>query len=204
MFDRPLKIAVLASGRGSNLQAIIESIEAGKLNVSIAVVISDNEDAFALKRASEKNTPGIFLDPAKATNRREYDLLLAEQVKEQEVDLVVLAGWMRLLGQGFLDEFPDRVINIHPSLLPAFSGLDAQKQAFDYGVKYTGCTVHFVDVGMDTGPIIAQEVVPINQNDTLDSLTKKILNEEHVLYSKVIQMFSEKRISKDGRKVVIV
>jgi len=200
---RPLKIAVLASGWGSNLQAIIDFIEAGKLKAYIVMVVSDNKDAFALKRASAKKIPHIFLDPAKVASRQEYDLLLAKKIEQQGADLVVLAGWMRLLGQGFLDKFPDKVINIHPSLLPAFPGLNAQEQAFEYGVKYTGCTVHFVDVGMDTGPIIAQEIVSIEQDDTLDSLIKKILNEEHLLYSKVIQMFSEKRISKDGRKVSI-
>ena len=203
MLFKPLKIAVLASGRGSNLQAIIDFIEAGKLNASIVIVVSDNKDAFALKRASAKKIPHIFLDSAKVTSRQEYDLLLAEKIKQQGADLVVLAGWMRLLGQGFLDKFPDQVINIHPSLLPAFPGLNAQGQAFEYGVKYTGCTVHFVDVGMDTGPIIAQAIVPIEPDDTLDTLTEKILNEEHLLYPKVIQMFSEKRISKDGRKVII-
>jgi len=200
---KPLRIAVLASGRGSNLQAIIDFIEAGKLNASIAVVISDKEDAFALKRASEKNILHTFLDPANVTNRQEYDLLLAEEIKKQDVDLVVLAGWMRLLGQEFLEAFSDQVINVHPSLLPAFPGLNAQKQAFEYGVKYTGCTVHFVDAGMGTGRIIAQEIVSVDQDDTLDTLTKKILKEEHLLYPAVIQMFSEKIIFKAGRKVKI-
>ena len=201
--SEPLKIAVLASGQGSNLQAIIDSIEANRLNAIIVLVISDNENAFALKRASAKKIPYIFLDPAKAANRREYDLLLAEKIKEQEAELIVLAGWMRLLGQGFLDKFPERVINIHPSLLPAFAGLNAQKQAFEYGVKVTGCTVHFVDAGMDTGPIIAQQVVTVTPDETLDSLTKKILAEEHSIYPMVIQMFSENKISKDGRSVKI-
>lgn len=201
--SRPLRIAVLASGRGSNLQAIIDSINTGRLNATIVVVISDNEDAFALKRAAANKIPNIFLDPAKALNCQEYDLLLAKKIKHQEADLVVLAGWMRLLGKGFLDQFPDKVINIHPSLLPAFPGLNAQKQAFEYGVKYTGCTVHFVDSGMDTGPIIAQQVVPIGPDDTLESLTNRILIEEHLLYPRVIQFFSEKRIFRDGRKVRI-
>jgi len=201
---RPLRIAVLASGWGSNLQALIDSIETDKLNASIAVVISDNKTAFALKRASAKKIPNILLDPTKVSSRQEYDLLLAEKIKKQGVDLVVLAGWMRLLGQGFLDKFPDKVINIHPSLLPAFPGLNAQKQAFEYGVRYTGCTVHFVDAGVDTGPIIAQEVVLVDpEEDTLDSLTQKILEEEHLLYMRVIQMFSDKRISREGRKVKI-
>lgn len=201
--SRPLRIAVLASGRGSNLQAIIDSIDIGRLNGAIVVVISDNEDAFALKKASANKLPHIFLDSARVSSRQKYDLLLAEKIKQQGADLVVLAGWMRLLGQGFLDKFPDQVINIHPSLLPAFPGLNAQKQAFEYGVKYTGCTVHFVDAGMDTGSIIAQQIVPIDPADTLESLTKRILIEEHLLYPRVIQLFSENRIYKDGRKVRI-
>ncbi|WP_028306965.1 phosphoribosylglycinamide formyltransferase [Desulfitibacter alkalitolerans] len=201
--SRPLRLTVLASGRGSNLQAIIDSIDTGRLNAAIVIVISDNEDAFALKRAAANKLPHIFLDPARVSNSQEYDLLLAEKIKQQGVDLVVLAGWMRLLGQGFLDKFPDQVINIHPSLLPAFPGLNAQKQAFEYGVKYTGCTVHFVDAGVDTGPIIAQQIVPIDPDDTLESLTKRILIEEHLLYPRVIQLFSENRIYKDGRKVRI-
>lgn len=201
--SRPLRLTVLASGRGSNLQAIIDSIDTGRLNASTVMVISDNEGAFALKRAAANKIPYIFLDPARVSSRQEYDLLLAEKIKQQGVDLVILAGWMRLLGQGFLDKFPDQVINIHPSLLPAFPGLKAQKQAFEYGVKYTGCTVHFVDAGMDTGPIIAQQIVPIDPDDTLESLTKRILIEEHLLYPRVIQLFSENRIYKYGRKVRI-
>ena len=201
--SRPLRLTVLASGRGSNLQAIIDSIDTGRLNASTVMVISDNEGAFALKRAAANKLPHIFLDPARVSSRQEYDLLLAEKIKQQGVDLVILAGWMRLLGQGFLDKFPDQVINIHPSLLPAFPGLNAQKQAFEYGVKYTGCTVHFVDAGVDTGPIIAQQIVPIDPEDTLESLTKRILIEEHLLYPRVIQLFSENRIYKDGRKVRI-
>jgi len=201
--SRPLRLTVLASGRGSNLQAIIDSIDTGRLNASTVMVISDNEGAFALKRAAANKIPYIFLAPARVSSRQEYDLLLAEKIKQQGVDLVILAGWMRLLGQGFLDKFPDQVINIHPSLLPAFPGLKAQKQAFEYGVKYTGCTVHFVDAGMDTGPIIAQQIVPIDPDDTLESLTKRILIEEHLLYPRVIQLFSENRIYKYGRKVRI-
>lgn len=198
-----LKLAVLASGGGSNLQAIIDAINNKMLNASIVLVGSDQENAFALKRAADNKIPNLFLNPKKASSREEYDLYLAEKIKQQNVDLVVLAGWMRILSEKFLDQFPDQVINIHPSLLPAFPGVDAQKQAFDYGVKYTGCTVHFVDGGMDTGPIIAQQIVPVQADDTVESLRTRILVEEHLLFPRVIQLFAENRIVKVGRKVSI-
>lgn len=201
--SQPLKIAVLASGRGSNLQAIIDAIEAKTLNAVITLVISDKENAQALKRAAEHKIPHLFLDPKKSSFKDEYEEKLVEKIKQQGADLIVLAGWMRLLGEKFIKSFPDAIINIHPSLLPAFPGLDAQKQAFDYGVKYTGCTVHFVDEGMDTGPIIAQQIVPVTGEDTLETLTKKILKEEHLLYPRVIQLISEGRVEKQGRKVRI-
>ncbi len=201
--SQPLKIAVLASGRGSNLQAIIDAIEAKTLNAVITLVISDKENAQALKRAAKHKIPHLFLDPKKSSFKDEYEEKLVEKIKQQGADLIVLAGWMRLLGEKFIKSFPDAIINIHPSLLPAFPGLDAQKQAFDYGVKYTGCTVHFVDEGMDTGPIIAQQIVPVTGEDTLETLTKKILKEEHLLYPRVIQLISEGRVEKQGRKVRI-
>ncbi len=201
--SRPIRIAVLASGRGSNLQSIISSIEDRRLNAVIGLVLSNKEDAFALKRAGTNKIPNLFLDPKKYSKREEYDLALAQKIKQQGADLVVLAGWMRILCQTFLDHFPDKVINIHPSLLPAFPGQNAQKQAFEYGVKYTGCTVHFVDSRMDTGPIIAQQIIPILPDDTLEGLTDRILIEEHLLYPRVIQFFSEQRIVIEGRKVRI-
>jgi phosphoribosylglycinamide formyltransferase-1 len=201
--SRPLKVAVLASGRGSNLQAIIDAIENKRLNAVISLVISDKEDAYALKRAKKHKIPHLFLDPNKYSSKSEYEIILVQKLKQQAVELVVLAGWMRLLGNEFIKNYPDAIINIHPSLLPAFPGSNAQKQAFDYGVKYTGCTVHFVDNGMDTGPIIAQQVVPVSPDDTLDSLTHKILMEEHLILPNVIQLFSEGRIEKRGRKVRI-
>lgn len=199
----PLKIAILASGRGSNLQSIIEAIEQRTLNASIVLVISDNKDALALKRAGDKKISNLFLDPNKFTDRGEYDVALAQKIRQQGGALVILAGWMRILSPKFLDYFPDKVINIHPSLLPAFPGQNAQKRAFEYGVKYTGCTVHLVDSGVDSGPIIAQQIIPIFPDDTLEGLTDRILIEEHLLYPRVIQFFSEERIFKEGRRVRI-
>ncbi|KUO49974.1 MAG: phosphoribosylglycinamide formyltransferase [Desulfitibacter sp. BRH_c19] len=201
--SRPIKIAVLASGRGSNLQSIIAAIEERTLNASIVLVVSDKQDAFALNRAGTNKIPNLFLNPKKYSDREEYDHELAQKIRQQGADMVILAGWMRILSQKFLENFPDKVINIHPSLLPAFPGQNAQKQAFEYGVKYTGCTVHFVDSGMDTGPIIAQQLIPILADDTLEGLTDRILVEEHLLYPRVIQFFSEERIVKEGRKVRI-
>ncbi|MEW6624884.1 MAG: phosphoribosylglycinamide formyltransferase [Bacillota bacterium] len=202
--SRPVKIAVLASGRGSNLQAIIDAVRGNSLDAEIAVVISNNKDAAALSRAQKYGIPTALLEPLGHEGREEYDIRLAEQIKRYEADLVVLAGWMRVLSQKFLEEFPDKVINIHPSLLPAFPGLNAQKQAFEYGVKYSGCTVHFVDAGVDTGPVIDQSVVPVQAADTVESLADRILQAEHKLYPQVIQLFSEGRIVKNGRKVKIM
>ena len=201
--SRPLRIAVLASGKGSNLQAIIDAIESRKLNASIVLVISDKQDAYALQRAKEHKITYAFLDPKQPANKKEFEAKIAEKIKQQDVDLLVLAGWMRILGKTILEVFKNRIINIHPSLLPAFPGLDAQMQALEYGVKYTGCTVHFVDSGIDTGPIIAQRVVPVLQDDTVATLSERILGEEHLLYPSVIQLFSEKKVYKEGRKVRI-
>lgn len=199
----PLKLAVLVSGRGSNLQSIIDRIKMGTLNARISVVISDCMDAFALKRAEGENIPALFLNPKEFPGRDAYDLALAEKVREYGGELVVLAGFMRILGKNFLAQFPHQVINIHPALLPAFPGTHGQKQALGYGVKISGCTVHFVDEGMDTGPIIAQCAVPVAEDDTEETLSQRILAKEHELYPKVIQWIAEDRVQVAGRKVII-
>ena len=195
------KLAVLASGRGSNLQAILDRIKEGGLKAKVCVVISDCQDALALERARKEGIPALFLDPKKYPTRDDYDRALAEKTEEFQADLVVLAGFMRVLGQNFLARFPRKVINIHPALLPSFPGMHGQKQALDYGVKISGCTVHFVDQGVDTGPIIAQRAVPVKDDDTEESLAARILVEEHKLYPEVIQWIAEGRVELAGRKV---
>jgi phosphoribosylglycinamide formyltransferase-1 len=199
-----IKLAVLASGRGSNLQAIIDEIKNGRLSAEIKAVISDCPNAQALERAQSENIPALFLNPKVHSSRRDYDLALAEKVKEFQVDLVVLAGFMRVLSTGFLDQFPHKVINIHPALLPSFPGTHAQKQALEYGVKISGCTVHFVDQGVDTGPIIAQRSVPVKYDDTEETLSERILIEEHKLYPQAIQWIAEGRVKVSGRRVKIL
>ena len=196
-----LKLAVLLSGRGSNLQAILDRIAAGRLDARVCLVVSNDPQAFGLTRAADNGIPSRILLNRDYSSRQEFDAALAELVGAYDVDLVVLAGYMRVLTASFLDRFPHRVINIHPALLPAFPGLHAQKQALDYGVKVAGCTVHFVDGGTDTGPIIAQRVVAVADEDSEDDLSARILAEEHQLYGQVIQWFAEGRIAVDGRKV---
>ena len=185
------KLAVLVSGRGSNLQAIIDSIEREELNAHISIVISSTRDAIALKRAEKHGIKTIFIDPAAYLNNKEYDKALIEKLKEFPIDLICLAGYMRILGEEVIQPFKEKIINIHPSLLPAFPGLNAQKQAIVHGVKFSGCTVHFVDSGVDSGPIILQTAVPVYDNDDEKSLSKRILEQEHYLYPKAINMIKE-------------
>jgi phosphoribosylglycinamide formyltransferase 1 len=197
-----LRIGVLVSGRGSNLQAIIENIERGSLNAAIAVVISDQADAFALERAHQHNIPGIHVSAKGYKGKRdEYDALLVQELRNHQVGLVVLAGFMRIITPTLLKAFPNRVMNIHPALLPSFPGLHVQKAALEHGVKFSGCTVHFVDEGMDTGPIIIQAVVPVLDHDTEDTLSARILKQEHTIYSRAIQLFAEGRLQVEGRTV---
>ena len=203
----PLKIGVLASGRGSNLQAIIDNVRQGKLkNAQIGCVISDNPAAVALERAKEANIPAYYIYPGEYKTKlsSEQELEYVKCLKEHKVELVCLAGFMRILHSYFLQTFKGKVINIHPALLPSFPGLHAQKQAFDYGVKVSGATVHFVDEGVDTGPIIIQKAVKVKENDTPDILAKRILKVEHEIYSKAIQLLAEGRVKVEGRKVKIV
>lgn len=198
-----LKLGVLASGRGSNLQAIIDNIEAGNLDSEVAVVITDKQDAYALERARKHHIPGLYINPKKYAAKPEYEKAVVEALKENRVELVVLAGYMRLVGNVLLENFPNRIMNIHPALLPAFPGAHGQRDALNYGVRYSGCTVHFVDEGMDSGPIILQTVVPVMQEDDEDTLSARILKEEHKIYSQAIRLFAEGRLKVEGRKVLI-
>jgi len=195
------KLAVLVSGRGSNLQAIIDSIEREELNAHISIVISSTRDAMALKRAEKHGIKTIFIDPTAYLNSKEYDKVLIEKLKEFSIDLICLAGYMRILGEEVIQTFKEKIINIHPSLLPAFPGLNAQKQAIVHGVKFSGCTVHFVDSGIDSGPIILQTAVPVYDNDDEKSLSKRILEQEHYLYPKAINMIKENEIKINGKAV---
>ncbi len=195
------KLAVLVSGRGSNLQAIIDSIDREELDAHLSIVISNTKDAMALKRAEKHGIKTIFIDPSTYLNSKEYDKALVLKLKEFSIDLICLAGYMRILGEEVIQTFEKKIINIHPSLLPAFPGLNAQKQAINHGVKFSGCTVHFVDSGVDSGPIILQAVVPVYDNDDEKSLSKRILEQEHYLYPKAIKMIQEKKIRLNGRTV---
>ena len=198
-----IDIGVLVSGRGTNLQAIIEAIEEGKIEGKIKIVISDNLDAYALKRAEQHNIETQYINHKEFKNREDYDKKIVETLENKEVGLVVLAGYMRILSSYFIKAYKNKIINIHPALLPSFPGLRAQKQAVEYGVKISGCTVHFVDEGMDSGPIILQSAVEVSEDDTEESLAERILKEEHQIYSQAIQLFSQGRLIIKGRKVYI-
>ncbi len=198
-----INIGVLVSGRGTNLQAIIEAVEEGRIEGEISIVVSDNPDAYALKRAKQYNIETQYIDFNKFKNRENYDKKIEEYLKEKKVDLVVLAGYMRILSPYFIRTYKNKIINIHPALLPSFSGLHTQRQAVEYGVKVSGCTVHFVDEGVDSGPIILQKTVEVKDNDTEESLAERILKEEHQIYPRAIQLFSEGRLIIKGRKVFI-
>lgn len=188
------KLAVLASGRGSNLQSIIDKLHLSKEDIKISCVISNNERAHALKRAKENNISFHLVDDQKYVKKGEYEREMIRIIDKFNVDLIVLAGYMKILSSEFIDHYKDKVINIHPSLLPAFPGLNAQKQAVDYGVKISGCTVHFVDEGVDTGPIIKQKAVYVNYEDNEDSLSRKILKFEHQLLPKAIRLIAEGKV----------
>ena len=196
------KLAALVSGRGSNLQAIIDSVERDELNVHLSVVLSDTEDALALKRAKKHGIESIFINPTIYPNKTKFDQAMADKLKEKSIDLICLAGYMRILGKEFIQTFFGKIINIHPSLLPAFPGLNAQRQAIEYGVKFSGCTVHFVDDGIDSGPIILQTAVPVYDHDREESLSQRILEQEHHLYTKAIKLIVENKLTLNGRKVV--
>jgi len=201
--SKKLPIGVLASGSGSNLQSIIDHIEQGRLGAEIRVVISNNPDAYALTRAKKHGIPFVVVRHQEFPDRETFDGQMAEILMSYGVELVVMAGFMRVLSAQFLKAFPQRVINIHPALLPSFPGLHGQQQAFNYGVKFSGCTVHFADDGVDSGPIIIQAVVPVLETDTEDSLAARILREEHRIYPQAIQFYAEGRIAIRNRQVKI-
>jgi phosphoribosylglycinamide formyltransferase-1 len=198
-----LKIGVLASGRGSNFQAIIDAIETGHIQARIVMLITDNPEAFSLERAKKHGIDYLVMRPKSYGSRDEYFSCIASELKKRDVGLVVLAGFMRIVGRPLLEAYPNRVMNIHPALLPSFPGLHGQKQALDYGVKMSGCTVHFVDEGMDTGPIIIQAAVPVMYEDTEETLAARVLKLEHKIFPEAIKLFSEGRIEIHGRKVMI-
>ena len=198
-----INIGVLASGRGTNLQAIIEAIKEGKIEGRISIVISDNRDAFALKRAEQYNIDTRYVNFKEFKNREDYDKEIIKILEEKKIDLVVLAGYMRILSSYFIKMYKNRIMNIHPALLPSFPGLHVQRQAIEYGVKVSGCTVHFVDEGVDSGPIVLQKAVEVKDVDTEESLAERILKEEHKIYTRAIQLFSEGRLIIKGRKVFI-
>ncbi|HKN85244.1 MAG TPA: phosphoribosylglycinamide formyltransferase [Nitrospiraceae bacterium] len=202
-----LRLGVLASGRGSNLQALIDGIEAGAVQARIAVVISNKKDAQAIERARAHGVPDVFLDPkpyASLCDKREaYDRGVLDILRKYDVDLVLLAGYMKIVTPVLIDAYRNRMMNIHPSLLPSFPGLDVQKQALEWGVKVAGCTVHFVTEGVDEGPIILQAAVPVLERDSPEALAARILIEEHKLYPRAVQLYAEGRLHVEGRRVRI-
>ena len=197
-----MRLGILISGRGSNFEAIANNIARRKLDAEIAIVISNRANAAGLEIARARGIPLRVIASA-GLEREAYDKLLIDELRTHEVDLVCLAGFMRLLSTNVIRAFPNRVLNIHPSLLPAFTGLDAQRQALEYGVRISGCTVHFVDDFLDSGPIIVQSAVPVLEADTVESLSARILTQEHLIYSKAIGYIADGRITVEGRRVLI-
>ncbi len=200
-----LKLAIFGSGSGTNCQAIIDAIEAGTLDAEIKCVLSDVEDAYILERARKHNIPAIHFDcaPFKTKLDGEAEQKVLQTLEEHDVNFIALAGFMRIVKDSLLNAYKGRIINIHPSLLPSFPGLDGGKQAFDYGVKFTGCTVHFVDAGVDTGAVINQKCIAIEDNDTLESMMEKLHAQEHIAYPEALQWIAEGRIEFDGRRVTL-
>lgn len=205
MNEQLFRVGVLGSGSGTNLQSIIDNVAAGRIPAKIACVISDVQDAFILERARKHNIEALYLPPGKYKTRldKAAEAEYIQKLKERGVGLVVLAGFMRMLKEDFIRAFPNRIINIHPSILPAFRGLEAWKQALEYGAKFTGCTVHFVELDMDTGPIIMQAVVEVKDDDTPQTLHQRIQVEEHRIYPEVIRLIAEERVDLRGRRVFI-
>ena len=203
----PLRVAVLASGRGSNLQALIDTIEAGQVQARIVAVISNKKEAVALERARKHGVKDLFVDPkpfaGRPDSREAYDRSLLEVLQQHEVELVLLAGYMKIVTTVLVNAYANRMMNIHPSLLPAFPGLEVQKKAIDWGCKLAGCTVHFVTEGVDEGPIIIQAAVPILDADTPETLDSRILVQEHKVYPRAVQLFAEGRLRVNGRRVFI-
>ena len=201
-FQLMKNLGILLSGRGSNFEAIADNVASGKLDANIAVVISNKADAAGIESARRRKLNALVI-PSRGKVREEHDREVVAALRQCKVDLVCLAGYMRLLSPWFVQQFPNRILNIHPSLLPAFPGLDAQKQAFEYGVKVSGCTVHFVDDNLDHGAIILQRTVPVLPGDDEHTLAARILEQEHIAYSEAIELVLEERYSIQGRKVVM-
>ena len=196
------RIGVLLSGRGSNFEALAESVVAGRIpNAEIAIVVSNREGAPGIQRAESRGIKTRVI-PSKGLEREAYDRQVVAVLTEHKVDLICLAGYMRLLSPYFIATFPSRILNIHPSLLPSFPGLESQRQALEYGVKFAGCTVHFVDENMDAGPIVLQAVVPVLDQDTEATLSEKILKEEHRIYSEAVRIVLEGKYKIEGRRVI--
>jgi phosphoribosylglycinamide formyltransferase-1 len=200
MSDEKKHIGILISGRGSNMLALIEAVESGRLEAEVAVVISNIETAAGLEKAHAHGIETVVI-PHRGLARKEHEQRVVAELKERPVDLVCLAGYMRLLSPYFISQFPQRILNIHPSLLPAFPGLEAQRQALEHGVKYSGCTVHIVDETLDQGPIIKQAVVPVYDDDTVESLSARILNEEHRIYAEAADLILRGDYRMEGRRV---
>lgn len=199
-----LKIGVLASGRGTNLQSIIDKKESGELNIDIRVVISDKKNAGALARADKHDIKGVFINPSEYNTKKDFEQAVIDVLDKEKVELVIMAGFMRILSPFFIKHYKNQIMNIHPSLLPAFPGLNAQKQALEYGVKISGCTVHFADEGMDTGPIIIQAAVPVKDSDTEKNLADRILKQEHIIYPEAIHLYSQGRLKVSDGQVEIL
>jgi phosphoribosylglycinamide formyltransferase-1 len=196
------RIGVLLSGRGSNFEALVESVAAGRIpNAEIAIVISNREGAPGIQRAESRGIRTRVI-PSKGLEREAYDRQVVAVLNEHKVDLICLAGYMRLLSPYFVAAFPNRILNIHPSLLPSFPGLESQRQALEYGVKFAGCTVHFVDENLDAGPIVLQAVVPVEDKDTEESLSQRILREEHRIYSEAVRIVLDGKFTIEGRRLI--
>ena len=196
-----LNLGILASGRGSNFQSIIDEIEAGKINATIKVLVVDNPDAYAVERAKKHSIEYLYINPKEFKSKDDFFTKIADELKARGVELVVLAGFMRIVRKPLIDAFPNKIMNIHPALLPSFPGLHGHKQAVDYGVRISGCTVHFVDEGMDTGPVIIQAAVPVSPDDTEDTLSARILKLEHKIFPEAIRLYAEGRLKVEGRVV---
>jgi phosphoribosylglycinamide formyltransferase-1 len=203
----PLRVAVLASGRGSNLQAVIDGIEGGRVQACIVAVISNKPDAPALERARKHRLTALFVDPkpfaGRPDSREAYDRALLDVLQKHDVELVLLAGYMKIVTPVLVSAYAHRMMNIHPSLLPSFPGLEVQKKAIEWGCKLAGCTVHFVTEGVDEGPIILQAAVPVLDDDTPEALAARILDQEHRIYPRAVQLFAEGRLRVEGRRVFI-
>ncbi len=197
-----IKLGVLCSGRGTDLQSIIDAIADGKLNAEIAVVLTDKPNVMALERAQKAQIKNLCIDRKKFDSKADFETALLNELKAAGVDLVILAGFMRILSPSFVHEYKERIMNIHPSLLPSFPGAHAHRDVLAYGVKISGCTVHFVDEGTDSGPIIMQAAVEVKDDDTEETLAARVLEQEHIIYPKAIQLYVEGKLEIVGRKVI--